>query len=236
MVTMWIDTKEFADIAADGRWKVEFFSGIPSSTVDSVFDLVELWQLVEEAKGSVDPQEFPEKSFNYLSLEHVESLTGDLVGFEPRPGKEIMSRAKVFREGNILYGRLRPYLNKVFVADGKVCDGICSGEFYVLEVDYRRIRPYLLRHILASEYVVDVVARFQSGAALPRVPLKDLLSIRVPVPPLERQNAIESYLRDSDDLRRRLRQTVESMPQIVSRGLHDFVRTGRQPEIQKSRS
>src|SRR5437899_12976380 len=132
---MWIRTESFQKLLAEGRWKVEFFSGEADNAPKSRYPLVRLGEIVQESQKALDPQTEPNRLFNYLGLEHVKSVTGDLVGFQPRSGSEILSRSKVFSEGNVLYGRLRPYLNKVYLAVGIVSEGICSGEFFVLFPD-----------------------------------------------------------------------------------------------------
>ena len=191
---MWHGTVPFDELKKRGCWKVEFFSGERIGVAASPFDLVPLNSLVTERRETIDPQATPEALVNYLGLEHIESLTGALVNFSPVRSKEIRSRSKVFLGGDVLYGRLRPYLNKVYVAAGEVSEGICSGEFYVLVPNQGRILPHVLRAILASEYVHPHVGKWQTGSALPRLQLHDLLEIVVPVPPIDVQKRYEEYL------------------------------------------
>ncbi len=191
---MWVETLAFDALKSRGCWKVEFFSGGPVAGSRSPFDVLPLHALVRERKETVDPQALPDVLFNYLGLEHVEPLTGVLVNFLPVPGREVRSRSKTFRPGDVLYGRLRPYLNKVYVAAGSVSEGICSGEFYVLIPDPKKILPHVLRALLASEFVLPHVGRWQTGSALPRLQLHDLLEIAVPVPPLAIQKRYEEAL------------------------------------------
>src|SRR6185437_6336139 len=116
----------------------------------AAYPLVPLKDLVEERREFLDPQRYPDHLFHYLSLEHIMPVTGDLVdGYEPKKGQAILSRCKVFRCGDILYGRLRPSLNKVFVVDGTISEGICSGEFYVLILQTRSILSHFARSLLA---------------------------------------------------------------------------------------
>ena len=191
---MWADILAFDALKKRGCWKVEFFSGEPLAPSESPFEVVPLHTLVYERKETVDPQVSPDVLFNYLGLEHIESLTGALVNFAAVPGKEVRSRSKTFRRGDVLYGRLRPYLNKVYAATGNVSEGICSGEFYVLVPNTKKIFPHVLRTILASEFVLPQVGRWQTGSALPRLQLHDLLGISVPVPPLAIQRRYEEAL------------------------------------------
>ena len=192
---MFVTTVPIGALAKQGRWKVEFFC-TASGTRSARYPVGRLGEVLRERRETLDPQAFSDHVFNYLGLEHVQSVTGDLVDYRPRPGREVLSRSKVFRPGDILYGRLRPTLNKVFVADERVPEGICSGEFYVLLPSAERVRPHFARALLASGYVQGIVAGMTSGTALPRLHLDDLLAVETPLPPLSEQLAIESWFID----------------------------------------
>jgi hypothetical protein len=202
----------FSDLVSQGRWKVEFFlsSGGPKS---AAYPLVCLRDVLSERREALDPQLHPSHVFIYLGLEHVQRMTGDLTdGYQPREGRAVLSRSKVFRRGDLLYGRLRPSLNKVFVADQWAPEGICSGEFYVLFPDTKRILPHFARALLASRYVQDFVKGMTTGSALPRLQLDDLLDIEVPLPPLEVQIDYESKLMALKEKRRQLTTALFNGP------------------------
>ena len=94
------------------KWSADYFTAAYSFQGSSVFEFLPLSQLAAERKQSLDRQKFPNHLFNYLGLEFIESFTGRLVGFKPKEGKEVKSRSKVFREGDVLFGRLRPELTR----------------------------------------------------------------------------------------------------------------------------
>jgi restriction endonuclease S subunit len=201
-------------LAERGQWKVEFF-GSGNGTGRSGYPVVRLGEILRERRETLDPQSFPDHIFNYLGLEHVQPLTGDLVEYQPRSGREVRSRSKVFRPGDILYGRLRPELNKVFVANEPLPEGICSGEFFVLIADTLRIRPHFARMLLASRYVHDAIAGMTTGTALPRLHLSDLLAIEVPLAPVAEQLVIESHLNAQQTRREQLRHELTRGPELL---------------------
>lgn len=224
---MWVGTKTFNELTALARWKVEFFCDPVEDRVSDVFPLVPLREIVWERRETLEPQEHPTQLFNYVGLENVQTLTGDLIAFEPRPGQEIRSRSKVFKPQDILYGRLRPYLNKVFIADcQEVHEGICSAEFFVLIVNKQRIRPHVLRSILASDYILNIVKKYQSGMALPRLHKSDFLDITIPVPPMDMQAEIEDFLLKANEYRRRLAAELELLPTLTMNKLVNTLKTG----------
>ncbi|MFM5732822.1 restriction endonuclease subunit S [Aeromonas caviae] len=204
-------TVEHASLTASNRWTPSFFFGAENSPY-AAYDMIELRQLVSEKKGAIDPQKQGERQISYLGLENVRSQTGELVGFEPRAASSIKSRSKIFGLGDILFGRLRPELNKVYLVDGEPSEGICSGEFIVLAPITSRVNARYVRHIIASPFVTKFIEKFRVGASLPRIAADDLLGIKVPVPPLEVQEQIARRLAEMDQELRGLRLRVEELP------------------------
>jgi hypothetical protein len=124
------------------------------------------------------------------------------------------------------YGRLRAYLNKVYVAVDPVVEGICSTEFFVLKPDLKRIQPVLLRALLSSAYVVQHIAKMQTGSALPRVHLAALLDIEVPLPPLEIQRAYAEFLSSRSQRQQALAEELATFPSRVMQDLVAALKRG----------
>src|SRR3989344_2694987 len=89
------------------------------------WEVKKLGEVFERITESLLPTKHPDKEFNYIGLENIESNTSQLVGVRPTMGKFIKSTKTVFRKNDVLYGKLRPYLNKVWLADA---GGICSTD------------------------------------------------------------------------------------------------------------
>jgi type I restriction enzyme S subunit len=99
------------------------------------------------------------------------------------------SSAVHFRPGDVLYGRLRPYLNKVFLA---TFEGLCSAEFIVLPPSVAIDSRYLAYVLNSSEFVHFAMSLHEGDR--PRVDFEQLAQYPVPVPPLAEQNRIISDL------------------------------------------
>src|SRR5438034_10967700 len=106
------------DLFNAGRWRVEIFTDDNSQNIVSRWPTVRIAEVAEESSTAVDPQAHEDYNFLYVGLENVESVTGDAVDLHKRDKGEIKSRSKVFGKDYVLYGRLRPYLRKVFWAEG----------------------------------------------------------------------------------------------------------------------
>jgi type I restriction enzyme S subunit len=158
-----------------------------------------LGEVLEVSRERIEPTAHPQTSFNYVGLENIESHTGKLLPYQPTPGVKIKSTKNVFRCHDILYGKLRPYLNKVHLANEA---GICSTDIYVLRTRHGKIQPSFAAYYLRSASVLGVVSNAMAGANLPRIGQQVLLDISVPVPPLEEQERIVKLLDEADELRK----------------------------------
>ena len=123
----------------------------------------------------------------YVGLEHVTSWTGTLAHLDDQQTPESLSNA--FTSGNVLFGKLRPYLAKAFCAD---FDGLCSTEFLVLR-PFGYQHQYLLYALLTSGFV-SLVDSSTFGARMPRASWGFVSDSLLPVPPLEEQRAIAAFL------------------------------------------
>lgn len=115
--------------------------------------------------------EIPEGAI-YVGLENIESHTGRYI---PSNDKESVSSAFAFRKGQVLFPKLRPYLNKVFLAP---FNGLCSTEFHVLEGI--TIRSEFLALFLRSNLVVKQTKHLMSGNTLPRLQTEDIETLLIP--------------------------------------------------------
>ncbi len=122
----------------------------------------------------------------------------------------------------MLYGRLRPYLRKVFWAEGEYSAGLCSTEFIILKPSQEKILPSVLRAILASEAIAKQLARLQIGAALPRVSSADFFRASIPLPPMKVQEEIAKKLSALKTERLRLKIRMVENPAEIDRIVADL--------------
>ena len=121
-----------------------------------------------------------------LDLEDIEKGTGRLL-VRVRAGERSAAGARhSFRAGELLYSKLRTYLNKVLVADE---DGVCSSE--ILPLDFRgQVLPEYARCVLMSPLFLDYAARCGYGVKMPRLGTADGRNGPFPLPPLAEQRRI----------------------------------------------
>lgn len=178
-----------------------------------------LGEVLEISRERIEPTEHPNTSFNYVGLENIEGHTGRLLQYQPTRGAEIKSTKNVFHRGEILYGKLRPYLNKVHLATE---DGICSTDVYVLRPQQHQIHPSFAANYLRSPSVLGVVSNAMAGANLPRIGQEPLLKIPVPVPPLADQERIVTLLEEAEELRKLRAQAEHRATALIPALFHEM--------------
>jgi len=132
--------------------------------------------LAELVNDLVRPGDDPSPASAFVGLQHVESHSGRRIGEAPVGGEK--GRKFRFRPGDILYGYLRPYLNKVWVADR---DGLCSVDQHVLRPKGDVPAEYIA-YALRSRSTLDEAIRLTHSLQLPRLRSGLLLDLEIPVP------------------------------------------------------
>ena len=94
--------------------------------------LTKLGDCIELRRDVVHPRDNPKGQARFVGLEHIKSGTGLRIGEVSVNLAELTGRKPRFCKGDIVYGYLRPYLNKVWVAE---FDGLCSVDQYVFKVE-----------------------------------------------------------------------------------------------------
>lgn len=124
----------------------------------------------------------------YIGLEQIEAGTGKLLLDEPVESVE--GAVGVFKQGDILFGKLRPYLAKVVLVD---FEGVCTTEALILRPKIDVDAKFLSR-LLLSTGLIDLVNSYTYGTKMPRANPTQIGDIAVPLPPLHEQKAIVAFL------------------------------------------
>ena len=143
----------------------------------------------------------------YIGLEHLEKDKG-IVGFSS--ADKVKSTKNAFQEGQILYGRLRPYLNKHDIAS---FSGVCSTDILVFEASVL-VANVLVDKFFNLPFFIEYVVANSKGINLPRVSEKTILNTTFPLPPLSEQQRIveriEELFAKLDEAKERLQEVADS--------------------------
>lgn len=141
----------------------------------------------------VDSSKFPNERFRYIGMEHIEKGTGMLLNLPIVRGKEIKSQTIKVPYGFILYGKLRPYLNKYWINMTEFDNIICSSEFFVFEID-ESINKEFFKQILSSKIIQLQISDKTSGARMPRINEEIFFNLYFPLPPQSVQDEIANRI------------------------------------------
>jgi type I restriction enzyme S subunit len=176
---------------------------------------VRLGEIAWRESVTLKPSDYPDLVFRYLGMEHVAPGQWDEPMPVEIPGREIKSQVIVYRPGLILYGKLRPYLNKVVVPS---TEGVASTEFVPIAVNEKVVESHYLAAYLRSPAFVAYATQNTTGSRQPRVRLDALWNALIPLPPLEEQRRIVarveelmSRIREAKRLRQEAKEEAERL-------------------------
>jgi len=161
----------------------------------------------------------------HVGLEHIISHANELRGHGT---PDDFKTSRVFLKNTVLYGRLRPELNKVWLATR---DGQCSTDILPLVTNSEHVLPKFLLYALSTQKFVSYAISRSSGTKMPRVRWKEIETFQIPVPTLQEQRRavkqIESIFSKIDaekakiaQLQARARTLDETVAQIKESVLH----------------
>lgn len=153
----------------------------------------------------------------HLSLDQVESRTGIVVGRVMKPVRDAGTSTFVFDQGNVLYAKLRPYLNKVVCPDEI---GISTTEMVPLRPIGTVVDRRYLAYFLRSDTFVRFASQAVAGVKMPRVIMDKFWRYQVPLPALSEQRRIVEILDEADRLRRQRRETDAKVARILPALFH----------------
>ena len=193
---------ECAEVGRDHRARRNGRLAAPQPPIpddEKPFDIPESWEWVRlgecstyaDKKEKVLPSEIRPDDWS-LDLEDIEKDTGRIVEFRSAGDRRITGDKVVFRQGQILYSKLRPYLKKILVAPK---DGICTPELVPfstlggIEVNYLVI-------VLKSPHIDFAINSVTYGVKMPRVGTDTMVNLPIPLPPLAEQKRIVAKIEE----------------------------------------
>ena len=169
------------------------------------WDIVEFEEICQIRKQKVNPL-FQSGEF-CVELEHLEPETGLLLGNTvTKPNSSIKT---VFQNGDVLFGKLRAYLRKYWLANQ---DGVCSTEIWAFVATNKAINPFLFYVVQTEQFIKAASEAY--GTHMPRSDWNVVKNYLLPLPPLPEQTAIATALSDTDALISSL-QTLIAKTQAV---------------------
>ena len=166
-----------------------------------------LGKIVKNIKDKYEPMLNNKKCIKYIGLEHIEKNNG-IIGFGS--SDDVKSLKTIFELGDILYGKLRPYLNKHDIAK---FSGICSTDILVYRAEDFNTAKFMNYFMNTEKFIFYTVSN-SKGINLPRISEKEVSGILVNVPTLSEQSEI---VRIIDDLLAKEQQAKELAENAITK-------------------
>jgi type I restriction enzyme, S subunit len=170
------------------------------------------------SKSRINPQ-YTTKSYHCIELEHLSQDTGRLLGFIE--SKEQLSQKSIFSKGDVLFGKLRPYLKKFHFTK---FSGVCSSEIWVIKSLDNAIGEFIFYLVQSNKFLES--ANQTSGTKMPRSDWKIVSSDEYFLPTLAEQKAIAEILSDMDAEIEALEQKRDKY-KAIKQGMMQELLTGK---------
>lgn len=158
---------------------------IENGKIPEVWEIVRLGQIAKlQDKVSVN-------SDNFVSFENIESGTGKILSVDD--AKKYRTKTP-FKQGTLLYGKIRPYLNKVWLAN---IDGFCTHD--IIRIVTIRCDMLFLKYVLLSQKFVEFATSKSTGTKMPRVKWNSMETFTIGLPSIIEQQQIAYILSSVDE-------------------------------------
>lgn len=184
-------------LVEEGLLKKRDLEEIPIEEDEMPFTIPDSWEwcklgwLVDFSKSSSTSSDSIDEESWLLDLEDIEKDSGRLLIKKKMKDVRSLSDKRKFYKGNVLYSKLRPYLNKVIVADE---DGYCTTE--ILAFDFGLVYNKYAQYYLMSPFFVNYAMLGSFGTKMPRLGSKHGNEAPFPLPPIAEQYRIVKRIED----------------------------------------
>ena len=146
-----------------------------------------------------------------LNLDMIESNTGKVIEKVYETSENTLS-VQPFDEGNVLFSKLRPYLNKVVVPDEY---GLATTELVPLRPNQEKLHKVFLSYLLRSQQFVTFANKISGGTKMPRMPLAELRKFECILPPMSEQLKFVGITEQADKSKFELRKSIDAIDQVI---------------------
>ena len=176
----------------EGKLKKQ--KALPEITEDEIpFEIPETWKWVRlgeistysQTKMKINVAEIETPMWS-LDLEDIEKESGKIIRRVMTNDRKISGEKIIFKKGQILYSKLRPYLKKILIAPD---NGVCSSELVPFDMIGNCDSRFIV-YVLKSAYVDFLINSVTYGVKMPRVGTDTMINLLIPLPPLDEQKRI----------------------------------------------
>jgi len=175
----------------------------------------------------INPENMKSGQYTEINYIDIASVKGGQILELQKLTNDFPSRAKrIVKKGDILYSSVRPNLKGYVYISNDIQNGIASTGFADIRVkEPNTILSKYLYYIMTSNYISNNLISKAKGAQYPVVSFDDFETIKIPIPPLERQKEIIEYCEYNDTLVKQLEKEIENNKKQAQQFITDIVKT-----------
>lgn len=166
-------------------------------------------EIIDSGKSSKNKER--EKYWS-INLDQIESHTGKVTSWDFLNINEIGPSTHFFEKGTVLYSKLRPYLNKVVLADR---DGYATTELVPIRCNVKIALPEYVAYFLRSPKFLKFAENLVAGAKMPRMVMSEFWKYKIPIPSLTEQRRIAAILDKAEALRAKRREAIAKLDLLL---------------------
>jgi type I restriction enzyme, S subunit len=191
--------------------------GVPDGwTTTGILDLVSI------ANGQADPRNPSYRDLPLIAPDHIESGTGRLLKRESARNQRAISGKYIVRPGNVVYSKIRPYLQKAILCD---FEALCSADMYPLAPRPGVTSAFILHTVLSADFTTFATS-VSARSGIPKLNRAELSEYLVSTPPPGEQLAMSAALDDADLLIDALTRLITKQ-EAIRRGVMQQLLTGK---------
>lgn len=171
------------------------------------WEAVKFEDICKIEKEQISPVKIKSSDY-YIGLEDIEKRTGMIIKTSSSNSSLLKSAKFVFTKENVLYGKLRPYLNKVALPERS---GICSTDILPLMPIKDKSQKHFICYLVRSDYFVSQMINCTVGANLPRVNSGSLNETSVYSPPIALQNQFSELVQKIESLKQKMQSQLKEL-------------------------
>lgn len=196
----------------------KLFGNIPKN--DKKWDIQQLNEIVSFETKSIKPIEAP-KNLIYVGLENIKSNSGELINLQYNEEVNLKSNKYLFNDEMVLFGKLRPYLNKVALP---TFDGLCSTDIIPL-LPNNKCNKFYLKYLLSHDYYVELATLRSTGANLPRIKPKTMKKFEIPVPTIDKQKQFENIIIQTEAIKQKQIENLNYLNKLFEINLEKYMKS-----------
>lgn len=178
------------------------------------WEVVKLGKILKLIKEKLSAPYLDEK---YVALEHIDPE--QIIQKNYGSAKKVKSITNVFKKGYILYGKLRPYLNKASIV---TFDGICSTEILVLDSKENSSNEFIINHLKNNKFV-EYNNYMAFGTKMPRTSFDIISNYKIALPTTAEQKNILYVISSVDNQLLTYKANIENLSNLKKKLINELV-------------